>query len=277
MNSIVPSQNVVASAATAVDMKQHVQRVQQVMKGVMKEGTHYGAIPGTGERKSLLKPGAEMLCVTFHIAPSFRVEDLSTGDSIRYRVTCIGTHQATGVVLGEGMGSASSNEEKYKWRKCQNREFDATDTPSRRIKYGYDKFTREEYEVKQVRTEPADVENTILKMACKRAQVAMAINCTGAGDIFTQDLEDLPEGLVDPANEESVATAARAPQKPKARTAATGGGLATEKQIKLLQMKLDQADIGADQLCAAMNVDSLPQMPFAQVNAALSWIADAGK
>jgi hypothetical protein len=32
-------------------------------------------------------------------------------------------------------------------------------------------------------------------MACKRAMVAMILNVTAASDIFTQDIEDLPEEL----------------------------------------------------------------------------------
>jgi hypothetical protein len=175
--------------ATAADMRAHVNLVQEVMKAVMQEGTHYGKIPGT-PKPSLWKPGAEVLGATFHIAPSYKVEDLSTEDCARYRVTCTGTHQATGIVMGEGMGACSSNEEKYKWRKVNsNAEFDAAPENRRRVKYGKD------YETKQVRTECADIDNTVLKMACKRAQVAMALNVTAASDIFTQDIEDLPEEL----------------------------------------------------------------------------------
>jgi hypothetical protein len=32
-------------------------------------------------------------------------------------------------------------------------------------------------------------------MACKRAMIAMTLNVTAASDIFTQDIEDLPEEL----------------------------------------------------------------------------------
>lgn len=175
--------------ATAADMRAHVNLVQEVMKAVMQEGTHYGKIPGT-PKPSLWKPGAEVLGATFHIAPSYCVEDLSTEDYIRYRVTCTGTHQGTGIVMGAGMGACSSNEEKYKWRKANSdKEFDAAPENRRRVKYGKD------YQAKQVRTEPADIDNTVLKMACKRAQVAMALNVTAASDIFTQDIEDLPEEL----------------------------------------------------------------------------------
>jgi hypothetical protein len=92
-------------------------------------------------------------------------------------------------VLGEGIGECSSNEEKYKWRKAYDEEWNATPENRRRIKFG-------KYKDKQVRTEPADVANTILKMAKKRAQVDAVITCTAASDIFTQDIEDLPEEVV---------------------------------------------------------------------------------
>jgi len=159
------------------------------MQAVMKEGTHYGKIPGT-PKPSLWKPGAEVLCTTFRIAPSYRTEDLSDSDSVRYRVTCIGTHQTSGVVLCEGMGECSSNEEKYKWRAAGLKEYNATPENRKRIKY-----KNNGDETKQVRTEPADIANTVLKMACKRAQVAMSLNAVAASDIFTQDIEDLPEEL----------------------------------------------------------------------------------
>lgn len=174
---------------TAADVRSHVNLVQEVMKAVMLEGTHYGKIPGT-PKPSLWKPGAEVLAATFRIAVSYTSEDLSTEDCVRYRVTAVGTHQTTGIVMGSGMGECSSNEEKFKWRKASSRkEFDAAHENRKRVNYGKD------YEVQQVRTEPVDVANTILKMACKRAQVAMTLNVTAASDIFTQDIEDLPEEL----------------------------------------------------------------------------------
>jgi hypothetical protein len=180
---------------TAVAIRSQVNLVQEVMKAVMKDGTHYGVIPGT-PKPSLWKPGAEVLAATFRIAVSYKTEDLSTSDVVRYRVTAIGIHQTSSIVMGEGMGECSSGEEKYKWRKASaNKEYDATAEDRRRIKYGYDKKKGQEYEIRQVRTEPADLANTVLKMACKRAQVAMILNVTAASDCFTQDIEDLPEEL----------------------------------------------------------------------------------
>jgi hypothetical protein len=171
------------------DIISHVAMVQEVMRAVMKPEVHYGIIPGT-DKPTLYKQGAEVLCMAFRVADSYQVEDLSTTDTVRYRVTCVGTHQATGIVLGTGMGEASSGEEKYKWRKAFDDEFNATPENLRRIKKG-------KYTTKQVRTEPADLANTILKMANKRAKIAMTINVTACGDMFGQDLEDMDEALRD--------------------------------------------------------------------------------
>lgn len=180
-------------AMTATDMRAQVNLVQEVMQAVMKKDTHYGIIPGS-KKPSLYKPGAEVLATTFRIAVSYRVEDLSTDDHVRYRMTAIGTHQTSGIVLGDGMGECSSGEEKYKWRRaiCEE-EFDAMPENRKRVKFG--KYQGKVEKTKQVRTEPADQANTILKMACKRAQVAMTLNVTAASDIFTQDIEDLSEEL----------------------------------------------------------------------------------
>jgi hypothetical protein len=183
------------NARTAGEIRAHVNRVQEVMKAVMQKDTHYGVIPGS-KKPSLYKPGAEVLCVTFRVAQSYKTEDLSTADSVRYRIACVGTHQLTGVVLGEGIGECSSNEEKYKWRRaiCAE-EFEDTPPDRRRVKYS--KYQGKVEKTQQVRTEPADIANTVLKMAAKRAQVAMTLNVTAASDCFTQDIEDLPEELVE--------------------------------------------------------------------------------
>lgn len=168
-----------------------VRLVQEVMKSVMKENTHYGVIPGC-QKPSLWKPGAEQLLVTFRIAPDDpKVEDLSTSDSIRYRVTRAG--RANGELVAAGVGECSSDEEKYRWRRpiC-DAEYEATAEDRRRLK-----FKRDGTSDKQVRTNPADVANTILKMADKRAIVAMTLLATAASDIFSQDLEDLPTEIAE--------------------------------------------------------------------------------
>lgn len=183
------------SANPAALVLSHAKTVQEVMRSVMKSNVHYGAIPGAGDKPTLLKSGAEVLCMTFRIADKYEVTDLSVVGSIRYRVTCIGEHQQTGEVLGSGLGECSTDEEKYRWRKavCKE-EFEATEPHMRRVKFGRKQGGH--YTVEQVRTEPADLANTVLKMACKRAKIAMVLNVTAASDMFSQDLEDLDAELV---------------------------------------------------------------------------------
>jgi len=185
---------------TAANIKAQVQLIQEVMSAVMIEGKHYGTIPGT-PKPTLYKPGAEKLMSTFHIGvdPREEITELSTEDEIRYRVAVKGFSQATGNLLGVGIGECSSNEEKYKWRKpvCDE-EFDETSTDRKRI--AWKKGEKGPYQQKQVRMNPIDVANTILKMAKKRALIDMTLTVTAASDIFDQDLEDLPEGMEIGAN-----------------------------------------------------------------------------
>lgn len=161
----------------------------------MKPNVHYGTIPGAGDKPTLLKSGAEVLCMTFRIADRYEVADLSGNGVIRYRVNCIGEHQTSGAILGSGLGECSTDEEKYRWRKavCKE-EFEATPETHRRLKFG--RKAGGHYTVQQIRTEPADLANTVLKMACKRAKIAMVLNVTAASDMFSQDLEDLDAELV---------------------------------------------------------------------------------
>jgi hypothetical protein len=159
------------------------------LKGIMRNGTDYGTIPGCGDKPALFKPGAEKVLKRFmcHVT-DIDVEDLSTPDCIRYRLRCYGT-TPDGIRRGVGIGECSTDEEKYRWRKAQGAEFDDTVDDRKRLKY-YKNYT-----AKQVRTNPADLANTVLKMAKKRAMVDLALTATAASDFFTQDVEDMPAEL----------------------------------------------------------------------------------
>lgn len=181
---------------SAGEIRTQVNVIQEVMKSVMQKDTHYGKIPGC-DKETLYKAGSEVLLTTFRIAVEPVVEDLSTTDVIRYRVKTIGKHQTTGIIVGVGIGECSSDEDKYKWRSsiC-DKEYEQTPEDRKRIKFARKKGGGH-YEVKQIRTNPADIANTVLKMAKKRSQVDLTLTSTAASDIFTQDIEDLPEGYLD--------------------------------------------------------------------------------
>ena len=198
MSDLMP---VTASAPTVIDrgmlpvaeVTSRVRRIQEVMASLMKDGVHYGTIPGT-PKPTLYQPGAELLCLTFRIAATPRVEDLCSDETVRYRVTMQATSQVSGELLGEGVGECSSDETKYRWaRPTCDEEWAETPESHRREKWARGKNGT--YKAKQVRMSPADVANTILKMAAKRALIAMTRTVLACSDQFAQDLEDLSEEI----------------------------------------------------------------------------------
>ena len=256
-------------ALSAGQIRERVNLIQQVMQGVMKAKTHYDTIPGT-DKPSLLKAGAEVLCTTFRIAVDPEVEDLSTSDEIRYRVRAVGRNQVTGEVIGVGIGECSSYEEKYKWRRTVcDEEFDAFPEDRKRIKFARGK-NNTTYQNKQVRTEGADVANTVLKVAKKRALVDFTLTALAASDIFAQDLEDMPEEI----REATSGTPAREVSEPRAQEKSAPvqmEGCITDAQKKILRRKMDDPSQEAA-LIAHFGVDKIEAIPAAKINEAITFV-----
>lgn len=177
------------------EIKDRRKAVESILRDLMQQDVHYGVIPGT-KKPTLYKPGAEMILSTFQLAPEFEVLDRGNADEIRYVVKTRVTHYPTGIVMGHGLGEASSHEAKYKWRGAiSETEWNATSESRRRLKYESGDQIR-----KQIRTEPADVANTILKMAKKRSLTDVTLTVTACSDMFEQDLEDRTEESADMGN-----------------------------------------------------------------------------
>lgn len=233
---------------TAIQIKAQVQVIQQVMEAVMVKDVHYGTIPGT-QKPTLYKPGSEKILTTFHIAAYPKeIDDLSTPDEIRYRVKVHGLSMDSGILIGVGIGECSSSEEKYKWRRpvCDE-EFNEAPEDRKRLKWVKGFGDKPSYQQKQVRTNPSDVANTILKMAKKRAQIDMTLTATGASDVFDQDLEDLPEGIVREVADKKPAI--KPPQKKeeakKADKSAEGQQVTTVKIVSISK-KVGKKKDGSD-------------------------------
>ncbi len=202
------------SYMTVEDMIQQVNLIQQVMQKIMKSGEHYGVIPGCGDKPALLKPGAEKLCMTFRLSPKFEVnvQDLPNGHH-QVDVRFIMTNIDTGLFLGEGVGSCSTMESKWRFRKAEAKCPECGKETIIRGKQEYGggwlcyrkkggcgaKFKDgdpriENQDMGRVEYDnPADYWNTCLKMAKKRALVDATLTVTAASDIFTQDIDDSPE------------------------------------------------------------------------------------
>lgn len=174
----------VRPAASATALLEAHREIAETVARILDEGTDYGVIPGTGDRPTLLKPGAERLALAFGTTPRYSVvereadhdrlvawtkrrkiwegrdfhwqEETGTSHGVyRYVIRCELVRRETGTVLGDGLGVCSTVEAKYIDR-------------------------------------PRDSENTVLKMAEKRALVAAVLNAFGLSGRFTQDVEDLP-------------------------------------------------------------------------------------
>lgn len=211
-----PTQNPVtltSSAANLAEIKNQVNLIQHVMREVMKDGEHYGVIPGCGDKPALLKSGAEKLMLTFRLANDLDVQTVELPNFHReYRVKAT-IYAPSGQRLGTGVGSCSTMESKYRFRsgpventgKLVPQEFwsnrESNPTKAQEILGGkgfsFKKIGGKFYIVRQgERVEydnPADYYNTVLKMAKKRALVDAVLTSTAASDIFTQDLEEDPD------------------------------------------------------------------------------------
>ena len=202
-------------ALALTEVRDQVNLIQQILTDVMKPEYHYGVIPGCGDKPALLKPGAEKLILTFRLAPEYRIDrNAYQRDHIEYTISCRLTSISSGQFIGEGVGSCSTLESKFRYRnsdrKCPSCGKEGSIIKGK-AEYGggWLCFNRKggcgakwadgamEIEGQQPgkveHDNPADYYNTVLKMAKKRALVDAVLTATAASDIFAQDIEDNPE------------------------------------------------------------------------------------
>jgi len=199
-------------AMSTQDVIAQVAFIQEIMKSVMREGEHYGTIPGT-DKPTLYKPGAEKLAMTFQFAPKYpTIERIDHPNGHReYEIECHLFSIESGLFLGAGVGNCSTLETKYRYRH-QNRicpECNKEAVIKGKEEYGGGwlcfkkkdgcgaKFNEDDPAIvdqpvgRVEHDNPADYWNTVKKMSKKRAYVDAVLTRTAASDIFTQDLEDM--------------------------------------------------------------------------------------
>jgi hypothetical protein len=205
----------VLDLATAVRRHNFMTQVAQTL---MVEGTDYGTIPGTGSKPTLLKPGAERLCTLFGLSP--RIAEMTAEEDwdgekhggepfLYYRIRIELTKN--GILLGEGVGSCSSRESKYRYRagerKCPKCSKPAIIRGREEFGGGWvclakkggcgAKFKAGDGAIEAqpvgrvLNPDIADSANVLLKMAHKRALTSAVLIATNASEFFTQDAEDM--------------------------------------------------------------------------------------
>jgi hypothetical protein len=177
-----------STGMTEEDIRARIAKVYWIKEELMKEGIHYGYTPindkgDTTDKPSLYQPGAQMLNIIFQHAPSYQRQverwEPDNGKVIfLFNIDCTLTHYPTGLVVGAGMGGASTGE--GRWRDKQ----------------------------------PLGVYNSVMKIGAKRSYVAATVSCVGVSEIFTQDLEDLGDDLL-PGHTDGGRQ--RLPEPPKSR------------------------------------------------------------
>lgn len=133
-----------------------INQFQQVVQAQFIQGHDFGIIPGTGSKPTMLKPGAEKIVMLLGLTSEFEILE-STRDFdqgfFQYQIKC--QLKKNGFVVTEGIGSANTRERKY------------------------------------IKGDPYTLDNTVLKMAKKRALVDAALLVGSLSSIFTQDIEDM--------------------------------------------------------------------------------------
>ncbi|MDY3922725.1 MAG: hypothetical protein SOZ22_00045 [Ezakiella sp.] len=143
-------------------LSEQLKRITAFQKAVQTQFTQsvdFGVIPGT-KKPTLLKPGAEKICMLLGLKSKFEIVE-STRDFengfFQYQIKCqlIKNINGNDEVITEGIGSCNTMERKYQ------------------------------------KSEPCDIDNTVLKMAKKRALVDAALMVGSLSNVFTQDIEDM--------------------------------------------------------------------------------------
>jgi hypothetical protein len=218
---------------SVTQVKNRLDNITELMKSAMVPAVDFGAIPGTAGKPTLLKPGAEKLCVMFQLAPAYRTEKTFHADGhLTVECVCVVHHAPTGGVLGEASAMCTTRETKYAYRKAERvcPECGKAAIIKGKAEYGGGwlcwkkkdgcdaKFDDDDSAItgQSVGRIPnpdlADAYNTVLRIAEKRALVAAVRLVTGASAIFDEEQADH-----EPAAESSPAPAA---SKPPAKAAA---------------------------------------------------------
>lgn len=220
---VIRNENYAVERAEPGEVLAGLMAVHDLMAKAMKKGEDYGTVPGCGDKPTLLQPGAQKLGMLFRLNPDYVIQQTNLDRGHReYSVTCRLTNMR-GDFVGSGVGSCCTMETKYRYRNenthrqvpgeyWKDRDQALLGGPTfmpRKGKDGWVIYQQVEH------PNPADYYNTALKMAKKRAYVDAILTRTGASQVFTQDIEDLPVAHETDDTPPAVAPARPTPTSPK--------------------------------------------------------------
>lgn len=215
-------------AMTLEEAQERMKRFTDYVADQMVKGEDYGVIPGTGDKPTLLKPGAEKICNLFGLGIEAEILDRSIEQwddpvLLVYHVRTSLRSLRTGQIVASGLGSANSKESKWRYRNAKKTCPACGNTT---LRYSTGRTAEESYKGKaeppnwycwkkqgvsdgcgatfnednpDILRQPsgkvenpdvADQANTILKIAEKRSLINATLKATRASGLFTQDMEE---------------------------------------------------------------------------------------
>ena len=285
---------VIKGAFSVSEMQAQINLIQSYMEGILKLDEHYGKIPGCGDKPTLLKSGAEKLCFAFNLRPDFEITvvDDPESDHREVQVLCRILNKATGLETGQGVGTATTKEGKWRfrvgvseptefavpksyWKDRDIEELRKLDPsleglPLSTMKNDDGKWVVGIKGEKMEHDNPSDYYNTVLKMAKKRAMVDAVITSTAASDIFTQDIEEMVEN--------KNVSEGKPPSKPKKKEVISKPNQEVQNlddqvntaQLKRIQAVAERVGWGTDDIKAYIKenfgLDSGKQMTIKEAN-----------
>ncbi|WP_206921854.1 hypothetical protein [Alicyclobacillus suci] len=220
-------------------LKQRIAQLQQFVREYMVAGEDYGIIEGTGSKPTLLKPGAEKLCDVYGLSAGeadieFTRDDTKNPVYISYRVSLPLISRMDGRIIMVGVGSANSWEKKYRWRWVFENELPPGMSPDGlKTKTGTSRNGRPWTQYRVPNDEIDDIDNTLLKMAKKRALIDAVLSATRSSALFTQDIEDMDSMTV--RQQDTSTRDERRQQTPRQQPGYSQA--ATDAQLALLEKK----------------------------------------
>ena len=192
-------------------MKLHaIKLFQAVVKEQLQKGHDYGIIPGTGNKPTLLKPGAEKIVKLLNCYDDYEILNEvecwdDTNPFFQYKIKCTLSDIGTSCKVSSGIGSCNSKESKYRWRWVpvwdltdeQKKHKDEVPMQKRQSRKDGKEYVFYRFDNDDIFSQV----NTIMKMARKRALIDAALSAGRLSDLFTQDLEDLANTVKEPEPE----------------------------------------------------------------------------
>ena len=185
------------------------------------EGVDYRTIPGTS-KPTLLQPGAQKICQLLQLRPKFdplRITEDWDRPLFSCTYKCILVHIPSGHQVAECI--SNSMESRYRWRNTGKRCPDCGRESIRKsnpqfgtgwycnrkaggcgASYGTgDPRIAGQLEGRAANDDIFSLLNTLHKMSQKRGLVGATLFIGRLGDVFTQDLEDLPSSTFQPSDD----------------------------------------------------------------------------